>query len=135
MVLFACWLVPVLAAIIIWTVGNSPVEAVYFAALFPFVGLFFGCALLLSDESTGLSTDVLPDMIANHGMAIVILSVLLYASTAVVLLGRAWRRWRKIKALAGVAPTLTQPPASGEVLSAPVPAYVTVQQSTPPSAR
>ncbi|MEM9345015.1 MAG: hypothetical protein AAGB26_00215 [Planctomycetota bacterium] len=129
MVLFACWLVPVLAAIIVWTVGNSPIEALYFASLFPFVGLFLGCGLLLSDETVGLSTDVLPDMVAHHGMPILLLSILLYGSVAVALLGRARRRWRKIKKLAGVAPQAPRValPVPDEPASVAAPAYAAVQ--------
>lgn len=101
MVLFGAWLVPVLAAIIVWTVGNSPIEAVYIATFFPFIGLYFSSGMLMSDGNTPMSSDVLPDVLASHGPTIVVLSILLYGLSTAVLLGRAWRRWQRIKSLAG----------------------------------
>ncbi|MEM9108628.1 MAG: hypothetical protein AAGC72_01240 [Planctomycetota bacterium] len=131
MVLFACWLVPVLAAIITWTVGDSPIEALYIASLFPFVGLFLGCGLLLSDDAVGLSTDVLPDIVAHHGMPILLLSIILYGSVAAALLGKARRRWRKIKMLAGVSPERPEAvvPTPGEPKPAAAPAYATARSA------
>ena len=76
MVLFGCWLVPVLAAIIVWTVGDRPIEGVYLAMFFPFIGLYLGSAMLMSDSTTPMSVDVLPEAIALHGPAIVVMSVL-----------------------------------------------------------
>jgi hypothetical protein len=131
MVLFGCWLVPVLGAIIVWTVGGMPIEAVYLALFFPFVGLYLASAMLMSDATTPMSGDVLPDAIAAHGPAIVLLSVMVYSIAAVTLLGRAWRRWRKIKTLAGVAPeAATDETISGDMASV-VPAYAQVNQPPP----
>ncbi len=136
MVLFAGWLVPVLAAIIVWTVGNSPIEAVYLALFFPFIGLYLASAMLMSDGQTPMSADVLPEDLAMHGQTIVVLSILVYGLVAVVLLGRATRRWRMIKTLAGVAttaPDVTDRPEPTES-AVPVPAYASIQ-SPPPSPR
>jgi hypothetical protein len=102
MVLFGGWLVPVLAAIIVWTVGDLPIEAVYLALCFPFVGLYLASAMLLSDPLTPMSGDVLPEAIATHSMTVVLLSTGVYGVVSTALLGRAWRRWRKIKTLAGI---------------------------------
>jgi uncharacterized protein YceK len=129
MVMFACWLVPVLGGIIVWTVGNSPIEALYLMLFFPFIGLYLASALLLTDAGTAMSVDVLPDALAVHGPVIVVLSIMVYGLASLVLLSRAWRRWKKMKGLAGVAPE-----ASGDVYeSGPMetdlsaPAYVTVR--------
>ena len=132
MVLFGCWLVPVLAAIIVWTVGNSPIEAVYLALFFPFVALYLSSAMLLSDDASPMGADVLPEAIAVHGPAIVVLSIMVYLVAAVALLGRAWRRWRKIKELAGVThkPTETPSNITDEMASA-VPAYAAINPSPP----
>ncbi|MFK7789739.1 MAG: hypothetical protein AB8C95_09645 [Phycisphaeraceae bacterium] len=130
MALFAGWLVPVLAAIIVWTVGDSPIEAVYLAMFFPFIGLYLASAMLMSDGTTPMSSDVLPEDLAVHGPTIVLLSVLVYGLATFVLLTRAWRRWQKIKALAGVTPSADVDHA---MLSEDTPAYATVQpQSTSP---
>lgn len=132
MTLFGGWLVPVLAGIIVWTVGNSPIEAVYIMLLFPFVGLALASALLLSDGQMPMSTDVLPEDIAGHASVIVVLSILLYGLATVVLLGRSWRRWQRIKSLAGAATE-----ASDDSLvvatdaAALTPAYVTVNEPPP----
>lgn len=108
MVLFACWLVPVLGGIIVWTVANSPIEAMYLMLFFPFVGLYLSSAMLMTDGDTQMSVDVLPDTLAAHGPVIVALSIMLYGLAALVLLSRAWRRWRRIKDLAGVAPETSE---------------------------
>lgn len=135
MVLFACWLVPVLAAIIVWTVGGMPIEAVYLALFFPFIGLYLASAMLMSDGSTPMSPDVLPEAIAAHGPVIVVLSVLVYGLAAVVLCGRSWRRWQKLRSLAGLAaePNAKQASVSSESV-VPTPAYATIpiESSNPP---
>ncbi|MBX2850171.1 MAG: hypothetical protein KTR15_00330 [Phycisphaeraceae bacterium] len=127
MVLFACWLVPVLGAIIVWTVGNSPIEAVYLALFFPFVGLYLATALLMTDTSTAMSGDVLPDALAVHGPVIVVLSIMVYGLAALVLLSRAWRRWRRIKGLAGVAVETSEDMYASGPAGSPVPAYAPVR--------
>lgn len=133
MVLFGGWLVPVLAAIIVWTVGNSPIEAMYLAIFFPFIGLYFASAMLMSDATTPMSQDVLPEDLAAHGPSIVVLSILVYGLATVVLLGRSWRRWQRIKTLAGIAPEATAEHgfARGNDSATPVPAYATVSDEPP----
>lgn len=128
MVLFGCWLVPVLAAIIVWTVGDRPIEGVYLALFFPFIGLYLGSAMLMSDSATPMSVDVLPEAIAEHGPVIVVLSVLVYGLASVVLLGRAWRRWGRLRSLAGVAvePVSVSMPAAPSESTLPAPAYATI---------
>lgn len=128
MVLFGCWLVPVLAAIIVWTVGDRPIEGVYLAMFFPFIGLYLGSAMLMSDSYTPMSVDVLPEAIALHGPAIVVLSVLVYGLATVVLLGRAWRRWGRLRSLAGVAaePVAASSHSTPSESAMPAPAYATV---------
>lgn len=135
MVLFAGWLVPVLTGIIVATVADMFVEAFYIALFFPFVGLFFSSALLMTDRKTSMSGDVLPDVVAVHGPAIVVLSILVYGLAAVILLGRSWRRWKRIKSLAG-APRegdsdLEEQARGGFDHSAP--AYATVRAEPPNS--
>lgn len=133
MVLFGAWLVPVLGAIIVWTVGNSPVEAVYLAMFFPFIGLYFASALLMSDDSTPMASDVLPEDLAAQGPTIVMLSVLVYGLASFVMMGRAWRRWQRIKSLAGVPVAFSSKAdeaGSGEVAVAGA-AYATVQSERP----
>lgn len=134
MVLFGCWLVPVLAAIIVWTVGGMPIEAVYLALFFPFIGLYLASAMLMSDSNTPMSPDVLPEAITAHGPAIVVVSVLVYGLATVVMLGRSRRRWAKLRSLAGIAsePAATQASMPSDS-SVPAPAYATVPvESTSP---
>lgn len=136
MVLFGCWLVPVLAAIIVWTVGGLPIEAVYLALFFPFIGLYLASAMLMSDAATPMSPDVLPEAIAAHGPVIVVLSVLVYGLSTVVMLGRSWRRWGRLRSLAGLASepdpphTITQ---HDSAVAAPAYATVPVKPTSPPS--
>lgn len=135
MVLFAGWLVPVLAGIIVWSVADRPIESVYVMLFFPFVGLAFSATLLMTDQETTMSGDVLPDMIAVHAPAIVLLSILLYGLIAVILLGRSWRRWQRIKSLAG-AGVEGFPQVVGETrdhVGDAVPAYAPVRAESPNS--
>ena len=129
MVLFACWLVPVLGGIIVWTVADSPIEAVYLALFFPFIGLYLASALLLTDADTEMSADVLPDALAVHGPVIVVLSIMAYGLAALVLLSRAWRRWQRIKQLAGVASEASDDanPTTATGAGLPMPAYTPVR--------
>ena len=133
MALFLFWVVPVLTALIVATAAGQPVMAVYIALFFPFVAIVFGSGLLMSDVDTPLPDDIpFITLIDGHLMPVTILTVLVYTLFALTLLLMAWRRWRKIKALAGI----TSDQAKGKPIAAsepaePVPAYATV--NTPPS--
>lgn len=138
MVLFVCWLVPVLGAIIVWTVAGRPIDALYLALLFPFIGLYMSCSLLLTDRVTQMSADILPDALAAHAPVIVLLSVLVYGMASAVLLGRAWRRWRRLRAFAGVRSGLAAPQTpveTGPTVGIPGSAAVLSESASAPPSR
>lgn len=135
MALFAFWLVPVLAGIIIGSAFNQPVAGVYTMIPFPFIELYFNAGLLMSDERVGIPDDLRLFFMVDEARPIVLISVCLYLASAITLLLLARRRWQRIRVAAGGAVASAVPLGAckhGQAASqTPVPALVRAVE--PPS--
>lgn len=104
MVLFVCWLIPVLVGIIVASAGGNVAAGLYIALPFPGVALLFSSVLIMSDASTPLPYDVLPATVARHDVGLVVVSVCVYACAAAIMLALAWWRARRLQQQASLTP-------------------------------
>ena len=137
MLLFGAWLVPVLVFIIVGAVFDRVVLGFYIAIPFPFFGLLFSSAMLMSDATTGMDqSSVLPSILDEHYWPIVMLTLVLYGGAAFFLLMRAVRRWQRIKQAAGAAPPAPNRPDEALPVAGgspqPVPVYAKADDGPTP---
>jgi len=136
MSLFVFWLIPFLAMIIIATVANQWIIALYVAVTLPLVGMYFAVSLLMSDPSAPMDSEIVPHALAGHATVLAVLSLVIYGLVALALLVRARRRWARIRQIAG-APEgqATVDTVIDDVPADAIPAPVYVQSNDPPSPR
>lgn len=96
--IFAAWVVPLLAMVVVLSAFNRPVLAAYISLPFPAAGLYISSVMMVDDPlATSANPDMVPHSVASHLNTMFVISLLGYTAAMLALLLRGRRRWNRIE--------------------------------------